>query len=152
MAWPSSVSSGSLPPAAPAASSASAQPLIAPGTVSAASGPRAGIASCSRYSSRSVGEPAPPQQRVLGWQAAAERLVGLVGSARAAGRVDVAMQPLGGRAVEYVAGLLERVERVGVQHLGPHIAVIGRRIVVAGEDVAEMRRTVPHHDLLRQDR
>jgi hypothetical protein len=51
--------------------------------------------------------------------------------------------------VEHVAGLLEGVEGVGVEHLRPHVAVVARRVVVAGEDMAEVRRAVPHHDLLR---
>ena len=47
--------------------------------------------------------------------------------------------------IEDVARLLEGAEAVGVEHLGPEIAVIGRGIAVAREDVLEMRRAVAHH-------
>ena len=40
--------------------------------------------------------------------------------------------------IEDVAGLLEGAERVGVHHLRPHVAVIARRVMVAGEDMAEL--------------
>ena len=51
--------------------------------------------------------------------------------------------------MEDVAGLLKRREGVGVDHLRPHVAVIGRRIAVAREHVGEMGRPVPHGDLGR---
>ena len=53
------------------------------------------------------------------------------------------------RRIEDVAGFLEGAERVGVEHLRPHIAVIGRRIAAAGKDMPEMRRAMTHDDLVR---
>jgi hypothetical protein len=50
------------------------------------------------------------------------------------------------RRVERIARLLEGGEGVGVHHLGPHVAVVARRIAVAGEDMGEMRRRVAHRD------
>ena len=58
------------------------------------------------------------------------------------------MQPLGGGGIENVAALLEGREGIGVEHFRPHVAVIGRRIAAAGEDMTEMRRAVAHHDLV----
>ncbi|GCC48925.1 hypothetical protein chiPu_0033207 [Chiloscyllium punctatum] len=56
------------------------------------------------------------------------------------------MQPLGGRRIEDVAGLLEGAEGVGVHHLRPHVAVIAGGIMVAGEDVTELGRPVAQRD------
>jgi len=55
------------------------------------------------------------------------------------------MQPLGDGGIEDVAGLLEGAKRRRPS-LGPHIAVIARGIVIAGEDVAELGRPVPQRD------
>ena len=70
---------------------------------------------------------------------AAERLVGLRRIARAAGGIDVSRKRLRDRRIEHVAGLLESGESVGIEHLRPHVAVVGRRIAVAGEDMPEVR-------------
>ncbi len=59
------------------------------------------------------------------------------------------MQTLGDRGIENVAGLLESAERVGVHHLGPHVAVIARRVVIAGKDMAELLRPMPQRDFRR---
>src|ERR1700722_9248502 len=134
------MASMALPPSA-----STARPASAAAEGGAATTPPWWPALCRSIESGRVREAAAPQQRLLVGQPAAEGLVGLVRSARAAGRIDEAMEPLGGRAVEHVAGLLEGVEGVGVEHTRPHVAVLGRRIVVAGEDVAELRRAGPHH-------
>ena len=65
MAWPSSTGSGSAPPSAFAASSASIQPLIAPGTVRAASGPRDGngVVVAIEFRPRVLAGPARRHQR-----------------------------------------------------------------------------------------
>src|SRR5580658_5757252 len=62
------------------------------------------------------GETALAQERVGARQPAAKRLVGVGGILRAAGGVDGVVQPLGGRGIENVAGLLECREGVGIEH------------------------------------
>src|SRR5262249_23468178 len=57
------------------------------------------------------------------------------------------VQPLCDRGIEDVAGLLERTERIGIHHLRPHVAVVAGRIVIAREDMPELRRPVPHRNL-----
>src|SRR5215469_8973778 len=52
---------------------------------------------------RRVGEAAPLEQRVLVREPSAEGLVGCVRRARAARRIDEAVEPLRGRGVEHVA-------------------------------------------------
>src|SRR5580700_8102652 len=86
---------------------------------------------------RRLGETALTQERVGGRQPAAKRLVGFGRILRAAGGVNLFAQPLSGRRIENVPGLLERREGVGIEHLGPHVAVIGSRIAAAREDMAE---------------
>src|SRR3979409_1893943 len=71
---------------------------------------------------------AATQQRVRLRLAATEGDIGVFWIARAARRIDVVVQPLCYSGIEDVAGLLEGAERVGVHHLGPHVAVIARRI------------------------
>ena len=90
-----------------------------------------------------------PQQRVRRRQPAAEGDIGFFRLLRAAGGIDEAAQLLGRRLVENVARLLEGAEGIGVEHLRPHVAVIGRGIAAAGEDMREMRRPVAHDDLVR---
>src|SRR2546425_352973 len=85
-------------------------------------------------------QPAFAQQRLRVGIAAAEGAIGLGRVAAVAGGVDEFAQALCRRGVEDVAGLFERVESVGVEDLGPEIAVIARRVTVAGEDVLEVRR------------
>ena len=48
--------------------------------------------------------------------------------------------------IESIPGFLEGGEGVGIHHLGPHVAVIARRIPVAREDMGEMGRGVAHPD------
>ena len=74
-------------------------------------------------------------------------LVGLGRIARSAGGVDRLAQALRRGRIEDVAGLLEGLEGVGIEHLRPHVAVVGRRIAVAGEDMPEVGRPVAHGDL-----
>ena len=88
----------------------------------------------------------PPQQRVRLRLAAAEGDIGVLRVARTARRIDVIMQAFGGGGIEDVAGLLEGAEGIGVHHLRPHVAVIAGRIVIAGEDMAELRGPVPQRD------
>src|ERR1700751_542530 len=90
----------------------------------------------SRYR---LGESTLAQQRIRARQPAAEGLVGFGRITCAAGRIDVVMQPLRRRRVEYVAGFLECFERIGVEHFRPHVAVVAGRIAAAGEDMSEMR-------------
>ncbi len=59
------------------------------------------------------------------------------------------MQLARGGRIEDVAALLEGGEGVGVEHLRPHVAIVGRSIAAAGEYVPEMGGTVAHHDLRR---
>src|ERR1700737_2157777 len=88
-------------------------------------------------------QPTPPQQGVGLRLAAAERDIGVLGIARAARRIDVVVQAFCHLGIEDVAGFLERAEGVGIHYLGPHVAVIARRVVIAGEDMAELLRPVP---------
>src|SRR3954471_14615780 len=55
--------------------------------------------------------------------------IGVLGIARAARRVDVVMQAFGYRRIEDVTRFLKGAERIGVHHLGPHVAIVARRIV-----------------------
>ena len=80
---------------------------------------------------------------------AAEGGVELDRIARAAGGIDMIAQVLRGAGIEDVAGFLERGEGVGVQHLRPHIAVIGRGVAAAGEHVLEVGGAVAHDDFGR---
>src|ERR1700730_7955683 len=93
-------------------------------------------------------QPAPAQERLGLRLAAAEGDIGVFRIDRSAGGIDVVMQPFGGRRVKNIAGFLEGAERVGVHHLRPHVAVIARRIMITGEDVAELGRPMPQYDLL----
>jgi phenylacetate-CoA ligase len=52
--------------------------------------------------------------------------------------------------VEHVAGLEERLARVGVHHLGPQVAVVAGGVRVALEQVVELRQPVAHGHLLRR--
>src|ERR1700690_2608728 len=51
------------------------------------------------------------------------------------------------RSIEHVARLLERLEAVGVEDLGPEIRVIARSISAAREQMLEMRGPVTRADL-----
>src|SRR5271166_1996356 len=82
-------------------------------------------------------------------RASAEFLVGRLRIAKVAGGIDIFEQPLRETRVENIARLLEGLKTVGVENLGPEIAVIGGRIAAAAEDVLKMRRPVPHRDCLR---
>ncbi len=44
------------------------------------------------------------------------------------------------------AGLLERLESVRIEHLGPDVAIVARR-VSAGKDVVEIGAPISDHDL-----
>src|SRR5215472_14173584 len=108
------IASMALPPSA-----STARPASAAAACGAAVTPPRWPALCRSMamgSGRRVGEPAPLEQRFLGRQPAAEGLVGFVRRARAARRIDEAVEPLGGLLVEHVAGLLEGIEGVGVEH------------------------------------
>src|SRR5256885_11544780 len=89
-----------------------------------------------------AGKTAFAQERIHRGHPAAERPVGLGWVARAAGRIDVVAQALRHSRIEYVAHLLEGVEGIRVEHLGPQKAVVAGRIMVAREDVLEVRRAV----------
>jgi hypothetical protein len=81
---------------------------------------------------------------------AAEGAIGRGGIAGVAGRIDVVAQPARQRRIEHVAGFLESGKRVCVEHLGPQIAVVARRVAAfAGEHVLEVGRTVTQHDFVR---
>src|SRR6185437_15758449 len=90
--------------------------------------------------------PASEQGLGRGW-AAAKGPVSLVVVAGAAGGVDKLLEALSHGRIENVAGLLERLEPVSVEHLRPEIAVVGGR-VAARENMLEMRRAVTHGDRL----
>src|SRR5262245_64908871 len=80
----------------------------------------------------------PPLEQALGRrQAPAEGGVELGRIARTAGGVDMIMQLLRDAGIKDVAGLLERRERVGVEHLRPQVAVVGRGIAGTGKYVLE---------------
>ncbi len=98
---------------------------------------------------RRVVEPALLQQRLDRRQPAAEGLVGLRRIAQVSRAVDEVAQAFGGRPIEDVAGFLEGLEGVGVEHLRPQIGVVGRRVAAAGEQMLEMRQAVAHDDLRR---
>src|SRR4051794_35190414 len=87
---------------------------------------------------RGFQQAAPAQQGVGFRRPAAEGDVGILGVAGAARRIDVVMQPPGDGGIEDVAGFLEGTEGVGVHHFRPHVAVVARRVVIAGEDVTEL--------------
>src|SRR5215831_7090548 len=92
----------------------------------------------------------PPLEQALGRrQAPAEGGVELGRIARAAGGVDMIMQLLRDAGIKDVAGLLERRERVGVEHLRPQIAVVGRGVAGARKYVLEVGGSVTHDDLGR---
>src|SRR5262249_4430202 len=92
----------------------------------------------------------PPLEQALGRrQSPAEGGVELGRIARATGGVDMIMQLVRDAGVKDVAGLLERREGVGVEHLRPQIAVVGRGIAGAGKYVLEVGGSVTHDDLGR---
>src|SRR6516164_10392543 len=93
-----------------------------------------------------LAQPPPPEQPFGRRQASAERGVELGWVARAAGGVDMIMQPLRDAGIEDIACLLERREGVGVEHLRPQIAVIGRGIAGAREYVLEVGGSMAHDD------
>jgi hypothetical protein len=66
-----------------------------------------------------------------------------------AGGVDAITQPFRGRGIENITGLFEGGKRVGVEHFGPHIAVIAGGITAAPEEMGKVRQTMPHHDFVR---
>src|SRR6202521_3889176 len=78
---------------------------------------------------------------------ATKRDIGFFRIARAAGRIDVVVQALCGHGIENVASVLESAESVGIHHLGPHIAVVTRGVMIAGEDMAELLGPVPEGNL-----
>src|SRR5262249_47932972 len=80
-----------------------------------------------------LAQPPPPEQPVGRRQTPTKGGVEVGRVARAAGRVDIIMQALRDAGVEDIAGLLERRESVGVEHLRPQIAVIGRGVAGARE-------------------
>src|SRR5579863_7369643 len=84
---------------------------------------------------RRVQEAPPPQERVRLRVTAAEGDIGSFRIARAARRIDIVVKAFGDSGIENVAGLLEGAERVGIHHFRPHVAVIARGVMVAGEDV-----------------
>src|SRR5215472_3310094 len=88
------------------------------------------------------------EQRLDVWVSAAESTIGLGKVTRAADRIDVLEKPTGGFAIKRVVLLLERGKTVGVEHLGPKVAVVTRGVTVACENVKEMRGRVTRHNLL----
>src|SRR5262249_31350142 len=96
-----------------------------------------------------LAQPPPLEQAVGRRQSPAEVGVELGRSARIASGVDMIMQLLRDAGVKDVASLLERREGVGVEHLRPQIAVVGRGVAGAREYVLEMGGSVAHDDLGR---
>src|SRR5262249_36837861 len=92
-----------------------------------------------------LAQPSPSEQPVGRRQTPTKGGVEVGRVARAAGGVDI-MQPLRDAGVEDIAGLLERREGVGVEHLRPQIAVIGRGVAGACEYVLEVGGSVAHDD------
>ena len=64
-------------------------------------------------------------------------------------RKDAVAEPLGGGLVEDAVSL-EYAESVGIQHLGPLVAVVARRIA-AGHDVRELHRHARLGQLFAED-
>mmetsp|Transcript_22989 Transcript_22989/g.38801 ORF Transcript_22989/g.38801 Transcript_22989/m.38801 type:complete len:282 (+) Transcript_22989:1502-2347(+) len=92
------------------------------------------------------GQPAPLEQGLDPRQSAPERHIKISGIGAAAGAEDVGLQRFGFCGVERPACFLKGGKGVGVHHLGPHVAVIARRISVACKDMGEMWRRVAHPD------
>src|SRR5258708_11799823 len=82
-----------------------------------------------------LAQPPPPEQPVGRRQAPTKGGVEVGRVARAAGGLDIIMQPLRDARIEDIAGLLERRARVRVQQLRPQIAAIGRSLARAREYV-----------------
>ena len=101
----------------------------------------------SGYRPRSV-QAAPGQQRLDVRLPAAEFFIKRHGVVGPAPGKDVVPERGGGFFIEN-AGLLEGLEGVGVQHFGPDVTVVARR-VHAGEDVPEIGRAVARDDLRDQ--
>ena len=86
------------------------------------------------------------QQCVNLWLAAAEVAVHCHTVVNATRGEDVATELLGNLLVEDVAGLLECVECIGIEYLGPHVAVVAGA-VAATHGVAEVCHAVAWQNL-----
>ena len=86
------------------------------------------------------------QQCVNLWLAAAEVAVHCHAVVNAAGCENILAELLGNLLVEDVACLLECLECVGIEHLGPHVAVVAGA-VAATHCVAEVCHAVAWQNL-----
>ena len=86
------------------------------------------------------------QQCVDLWLAAAEVAVHCHAVVNAAGGEDIAAELLGNLLVKDVASLLERLECIGIEYLGPHVAVVAGA-VTATHCVAEVCHAVAWQNL-----
>src|SRR5687767_4036679 len=68
---------------------------------------------------------------------------------RVAGREDELLHLLGRGLVKHVTHFEERFTRVRVHDLRPKIAVVAGRIIIAREQVQELRQSMPERDLFR---
>src|ERR1700730_8755896 len=93
-----------------------------------------------------LAQPPSPEQPVGRRQTPTKGGVEVGRVARATGGVDIIMQSLRDAGIEDIAGFLERREGVGVEHLRPQIAVIGRGVARAREYVLEVGGSVAHDD------
>src|SRR6516165_2527745 len=95
-----------------------------------------------RNLSGALAQPPLLEQAVGRRQSPAEGGVELNRIARAAGGVDMIMQLVRDAGIKDVAGLLERREGIGVEHLRPQIAVVGRGVAGARKYVLDMGGSV----------
>ena len=94
-----------------------------------------------------VDETALAQHRLDARGTPAEGFVGGAGFDAVAAGINPTPHTLGHLGVERIARLDERVVGVGVEHLGPQVDVVARRIARAGEQVLEVRQAMvqPRH-------